>query len=320
MKEFIINSDNEGQRLDKYLNRIVGNGGMSFIFKMLRKKNFVLNDKKATGKEILKSGDNIKLYISDDTYNKFKSDINVESLSIKSDDTKLKGFNLEKNIIYEDKDIILINKPSNMLSQKAKDGDISLNEYVLDYLLTKNEITKDSILNYKPSCINRLDRNTTGIIIAAKTLHAATALSKGLKERSIKKYYKCIVKGIFNKNGLYSGYLIKDKNSNTVKISANKQSDNDSYIETEYKYLSSNGNVSEVLVHLITGKSHQIRAHLAYLGFPIIGDNKYGDFNLNKMLHAKTQMLHAYKIEFPDYNDEFEFSNKTFICEPDFRY
>ena len=315
MKEFLITKDNEGQRLDKYLARIIGGGGMSFIFKMLRKKNFVLNDKKATGKEVLKAGDTVKLYIADDTYEKFKSELKDIDLNIIS-------FELEDKIVYEDKDIILVNKPANLLSQKADINDISLNEIVLDYLLKKGEVTKESLLQYKPSCVNRLDRNTTGIIIVAKSLRAAQAISSSLKDRTINKYYKCIVEGRFSKEGLYKGYLTKDDNNNTVKITDEAISEISSYIETEYKCLKSYDNVSEVEVHLITGKPHQIRAHISNLGFPIIGDRKYGKQNVNSRFKAKNQLLHAYKVVFPEYEAsyEFVFSGKTFVCEPKFRY
>ena len=316
MKEFIVTKQNEGQRFDKYLLRILNKGSMSFIFKMLRKKNFVLNDKKATGKEIIKEGDVVKLYISDDTYNKFKTD------SFTEEDIKISDcFNIKDSIVYEDKDIILINKPANMLSQKAKKNDVSLNEYIINYLISSGYLNDDNILDYKPSVINRLDRNTTGIVIACKNLKAAQILSMSLKTREINKYYKCLVKGEFNKEGLYKGYLSKDSNTNKVTVTSNKTSDDCDLIETEYKLLEYKNNTSLVSVHLITGKSHQIRAHIAYLGFPIIGDNKYGNKKLSSEFNKKYQMLHAYKIIFPKYDDElsFDFSGKTFICEPQFR-
>lgn len=321
MKEFEINKQNEGQRFDKYLMRIVGGGGSSFVFKMLRKKNFVLNEKKATGKEILKDGDIVKLYISDDTYEKFKT------INVKNDlfDSHINIDKFKTWIIYEDKDIILINKPYNILSQKAKNNDVSINEYVLEYLYSKNEMSDEMLSSYRPSCVNRLDRNTTGIIIAAKNLKAAQALSKCLKDRTIEKYYKCYVYGDFNKEGLYKAYLSKNEKENIVKITDNKMNIDDEYIETEYTLANSGINedsISEVMVHLITGKSHQIRAHISYLGFPIIGDTKYGNKEINKKYKAKHQLLHAYKIVFPNFDEKynFEFSNKTFINEPNFRY
>lgn len=319
MKEFIISSENEGQRFDKYLNRILASGTSSFIYKMLRKKNFTLNDKKATGKEILKKGDVVKLFLSDETFNKFKS-VNDNSLA-KVNNIK-NGYSLKDNIIYEDDNIILINKPEGILSQKATADDISVNEYLIDYLISENKISKEQIINYKPSVINRLDRNTSGIIIAAKNLKTAQTVSEGLKNRTINKYYKCIVCGDFSIDGQYSAYLTKDREKNTVKITDKIINDDSERIETEYKKLKSMDGLSEVRVHLITGKSHQIRAHLKYLGFPILGDRKYGNNSINKNYKAKNQLLHAYRIEFPKYDDSlcFDFSGKSFECDPKFRY
>lgn len=317
MKEFKVTKQNEGQRFDKYLSRILNKGSMSFIFKMLRKKNFVLNDKKATGKEILNEGDIVKLYISDDTYNLFKTDsASKEKVTISN------SINIKDRIVYEDKDIIIINKPANLLSQKAKKEDVSLNEYIINYLYSSGSINEKNVIDYKPSVINRLDRNTTGIVIACKNLKAAQILSMSLKTREINKYYKCLVKGKFTKEGLHEGYLRKDKSTNIVTVTSEKINDDCDLIQTEYKLLEYKNGTSLVSVHLITGKSHQIRAHMAYLGYPIIGDNKYGDRLFNNELHKKYQLLHAYKVEFPKYEDDlsFEFSGKSFICEPDFNF
>ena len=320
MKEFTISKQNEGQRFDKYLFRILGNSSMSFVFKMLRKKNFVLNDKRATGKEILKAGDIVKIYLSDETFDKFKTPDKLSDSSFEKS-KKTSSFDLKKNIIYEDKDIILINKPYNMLSQKAEKDDVSINEYIIEYLVNTGKIDNNSLTYFKPSCVNRLDRNTTGIIIAAKTLKAAQVLSEALKNRTIEKYYKCLVYGEFAANGSYKAYLTKDNASNKVSITDNKLSDDSNYIETAYKLIKFDNDLSEVEVHLITGKSHQIRAHIAYLGFPIIGDKKYGNKSVNDKYKAKHQLLHAYKIVFPDFKStDFEFSGKTFICDPVFRY
>lgn len=322
MKQFIVTKENEGQRFDKYLGRILSNGSMSFIYKMLRKKNFVLNDKKSDGKEILKSGDVIKLYISDETYDKFKADVKLNDSKLLIKDKNHKDNIINDKIIYEDKDIVLINKPAGVLSQKAQANDISINEYVLDYLINKGKITKEDLINYKPSVVNRLDRNTTGIIIVAKNLRSAQILSENLKNRTINKYYKCLVNGHFNKNGIYKAYLKKDNKNNIVTIMDKPSDEYCDLIETKYELLEYDDGISLVNVHLITGKSHQIRAHLAYLGFPIIGDSKYGDAKINSNYIAKNQLLHAYKIVFPKFDEkhDFEFSGKTIECEPMFRY
>lgn len=323
MKQFEITKENEGQRFDKFLSRILSNGGMSFIYKMLRKKNFTLNDKKATGKEILKEFDVVKLYISDETYDKFKTDINNVPKSLEKNKGKVKRNDFCLDIVYEDENIILVNKPEGILSQKATKDDISINEYILDYLFRSDKLSADKLTNYKPSVINRLDRNTTGIIIGAKTLKAARVLSDALKNRTIHKFYKCIVHGKFEGDGTYKAYLQKNVDINKVLISEEKKSAQDELIETDYKLIEydESRDTSLLEVNLITGKSHQIRAHLAYLGFPIVGDRKYGASELNKRFSARNQLLHAYKIVFPKFSDDtgFEFSDKTIICEPRFK-
>jgi len=335
MKEFTITAENEGQRFDKYLHRILAESNMSFIYKMLRKKNFVLNGKKADGGEILKSGDSVKIFLSDETYEKFRTKtaeirslsnnnlkkLNSDGLSkVKADNNKKEGFILKENIVYEDENIILINKPTGILSQKAKADDISINEYLIDYLLETKQINAEKLIQYKPSVINRLDRNTSGLIIAAKSLKAARLLSEDLKTRNISKYYMCITVGRFDKNGTYTGYISKDNETNTVRVNSIKNNKDDVYIETGYESLNSNNELSLVKVHLITGKSHQIRAHLKYLGYPILGDPKYGIKSINKKYNEKMQLLHAYRIEFPVYSKEygFDFSGKAFECRPEF--
>ena len=319
MKEFHVNAENEGQRFDKYLHRLLGESTMSFIYKMLRKKNFVLNDKKADGREILKEGDTVKLFLSDDTYEKFRTK-SEQVISSKSNKSKSLGFDLKNNIIYEDENIILIDKPYGVLSQKSKPEDISINELLIDYLLDSKQVDSESLIQYKPSVINRLDRNTSGIIIAAKTLKAARVLSDDLKNRTIKKYYLCVIVGHFNKNGVYKAYLSKDEKNNTVSVTDAPIDKDSVLIETGYECLSYKDDLSCVKVHLITGKSHQIRAHVKHLGFPILGDPKYGVKSINSKYKENRQLLHAYRLEFPKYADEygFKFSGKSFECTPDF--
>ena len=315
MKQFEISRTNEGQRFDKYLHRILSNAPMSFVYKMLRKKNFTLNDKKADGSETLKAGDIIKIFLADDTFDKFSSSEGVNKPS--EDALDISGFS--EWIVYEDDNMVLINKPTGILAQKAKDTDVSLNEYFVRYLEANGKISQEDLKNYKPSVVNRLDRNTSGIVLAAKNLRTAAILSEGLRNRTINKYYKCIVKGCFDKEGIYKGYLHKDESTNTVKISDKNDGKSD-YIETGYKVLCAKDDYSELEVHLLTGKTHQIRAHLAYLGYPIAGDMKYGDVVFNKMHKVKYQMLHSYKIVFPEYKDALlsNISGQTFICDKNF--
>ena len=201
MKEIIISSADSGGRLDKYLNRYFAEASMGFIYKMLRKKNIKLNDAKASGKEILNENDCIKVYFSDETFAKLKGASKDIFLDVSSD----------IDVIYEDKDILIVNKPAGVLSQKAAASDISINEMILSYLMKTKQINEDSIHGFKPSIANRLDRNTSGLILAGKTLKGQQYLSQALKERSCKKIYHAIVAGELDREIDLSGYLLKMK-------------------------------------------------------------------------------------------------------------
>ncbi len=310
MKEFTINQNEAGQRFDKYLKKLLANASSSFIYKMLRKKNIVLNGKKADGTEKLNSGDMVKLFLSDETFDKFSVTDGVldEFNTLKSiDSSRLK-------VVYEDADVIIINKPSGMLSQKAKPEDISANEYILSYLIHKGELQADMMKTFKPSICNRLDRNTSGLLVAGKSLKGLQEMAEALKHRSVQKYYRCMVKGELKEKTYLKGYLSKDEAKNKVTIlkelpsgkneKAGKTDTEFLPIETEYRPVSSANGYTELEVHLITGRSHQIRAHLASIGYPIIGDMKYGKKDLNdlfrKEANIRSQMLHAYRIVFAD--------------------
>lgn len=291
MKEINVTKNLSGQRLDKLLLKILNNAPKSFIYKMLRKKNIVLNDKKAEGSEILQINDVIKLYLADETIDKFSKHGDIDIVD------------QELDILYEDKNILIINKPIGMLSQKATDKDLSMVEYVTSYMLKSNQISKKQLISFKPGICNRLDRNTSGIIIAGKTLVGLQEMARLFKSRRIDKYYLCIVKGQLKKAKTITGYLTKDKNSNIVTISQKSQTKSD-YIRTEYKPISySMDDYTLLEVKLITGKSHQIRAHLASIGHPIIGDYKYGDEKTNNYFKQKYglkhQLLHSHRYVFP---------------------
>lgn len=293
MKEYIIEENNSGQRLDKFLFRILSNAQSSFVYKMLRKKNITLNDGKSDGKEILKKGDSVKIWFSDETFEKMSG-------SVVSEKKKQIKSPYSLRIVYEDENLILINKQAGLLSQKADNDDISVNELLIDYLLKKGEITPSDLKLYKPSCVNRLDRNTSGIVVAAKNLKAAQILSEGFKDRTVNKYYKCLVHGEINKGETIKGFLKKDEKTNKVSIFKDEVNDS-SYIETEYKPISTEDNKTLLEIHLITGRTHQIRAHLASINHPLCGDHKYGIKD-----KYKYQCLHCYKIVFPKYEGLLE--------------
>ena len=301
MKEFHIQTNEAGQRFDKYLKKLLKEANTSFIYKMLRKKNIVLNGKKADGTEKLVVGDEVKLFLSDETFDKFHG----AAQSTKQFEAYATIPAKKLEVVYEDNDIIIINKPVGMLSQKAKPEDISANEYIIAYLLQSGSLTQAALNTFKPSICNRLDRNTSGLLIAGKTLKGLQEMSEALKERSAQKYYRCIVYGVLNEKTYLKGYLSKDEHTNKVTIYKNKPAEMDALpIETEYRPIAVANGFTELEVHLITGRSHQIRAHLASIGHPIIGDTKYGLQKVNedfqKELHLKSQLLHAYRIRFAD--------------------
>lgn len=300
MKEININKFEAGQRLDKFLLKYLNKSGSAFIYKMLRKKNIVLNDKKATGNEKLEIGDNVKLYLADETIEKF-SDITFSISNIKSENSKQSK---KLDVIYEDDDILLINKHVGVLSQKATPNDYSLNEMAIDYLLSNSSITKEQLHTFKPSVCNRLDRNTTGLIAVGKSLKGTQFLSLAFKERTLSKYYLALVYGIIDSPKTIEGYLVKDQNTNKVNIYNKKIDDTASYIKTAYKPIEVINNTTLLEVELITGKTHQIRAHLASIDHPIVGDSKYGGSKINGKLYGndkiKYQLLHSYRLVFPD--------------------
>lgn len=293
MQQIIIRENEAGQRLDKLLAKYLSEAPKSFLYKMLRKKNITLNGKKAAGNEKLKTGDEVKLFLADETIEKFSGGAGRPSVKIPS---------VKLDILYEDDNILLINKPVGMLSQKAADTDVSVVEHLIAYLLESGQLTEAQMRTFKPSVCNRLDRNTSGMIAAGKSLKGLQELSRLFKDRTLEKYYLCLTKGKVEESLRIRGYLTKDEKTNQVKITKTEEPGS-TLIETEYRPLESGKDVTLLEVHLITGKTHQIRAHLASVGHPILGDYKYGDRTVNesyKSMYGLThQLLHAYRLVFP---------------------
>lgn len=295
MREIIIGVNESGQRLDKFLSKYMSLAPKSFFYKMMRKKNITLNGKKVSGAEKLSEGDAVKLFLSDETISKFSESSPVPQRK-KAPSGKL-------DILYEDANTLFINKPVGMLSQKATKDDISLVEYVTEYLLDSHQITVEELRTFRPSICNRLDRNTSGIVSAGKTLAALQELGAMFRERSMKKYYLCLVKGIVKEGAHISGFLTKDSSTNTV-VLRQEMTEGAARIETEYRPLGTGEGVTLLEVHLITGKTHQIRAHMASTGHPIIGDYKYGDRKLNDRYKREyalsSQLLHSVRLVIPE--------------------
>lgn len=310
MKLITVHKQEEGQRLVKLLGAYLKEAPNSFFYKMLRKKNITLNGKKADGTEKLKCGDEIRLFLSDETYEKFAGKVQPKE-----------KFPMAKlNIVYEDSNVIFINKPAGMLSQKSVPSDVSLNEYLLGYLEKSGQWKQEESKAFRPSVCNRLDRNTSGLVICGKSMAGLQQMAALLKDRSLHKYYLCLVKGVMTESQHLEGYLLKDENSNQVKI-FQKETEGAAHIITEYEPLYTDGEVTLLKVTLVTGKSHQIRAHLSSIGHPIIGDPKYGDRKVNAFFREthgiKNQMLHAWKLTFPELAEPLDnLSEKSFEAEP----
>ena len=306
MRSIMVNKNEAGQRLDKLLAKYLNLAGKGFLYKMMRKKNIVLNGKKCDGSEKLAEGDEIKLFLADETIEKF-SEVKVQKVK----KTKL-------HIIYEDEHVVLINKPSGMLSQKAQEQDESLVEYLIDHLLDSGKLTKEDLRSFRPSVCNRLDRNTSGLVAAGCSLAGLQKLSAMFKDRSLHKYYLCVVSGSVREKKRIEGFLKKDEKTNQVTISQRELPDS-APICTEYEPLIETDSYTLLKVTLITGRTHQIRAHLASIGHPIVGDMKYGNPKVNeeakRQYHIHSQMLHSWKLVFPQMEEPLaHLSGKSFTA------
>ena len=296
MRQLTVHKNDENQRLDKYLKKYLKEAPGSFIYKMLRKKNIVLNGKKADGTEKLSAGDEIKLFFAEETLLKFTGEGNVSSA--------VTFPQKELDILFEDEDILIVNKPAGELSQKAEAKDVSMNEYALGYLQKCGAITEESLKVFKPSVCNRLDRNTSGILIVAKTYQGAREFGEALQKRSVRKFYRCIVKGELKRSEKIDGYLLKDEKTNKVQIFKEKRADT-AEIHTAYEPIKCENGLTMLEVHLITGRTHQIRAHLSSIGHSILGDPKYGDRKLSEKYKVKHQLLHACRLELDGFTGDF---------------
>ena len=287
MRSFTIEKNDADQRLDKYLTKSFPNLPKALMYKYIRIKRIKVNGKRAEISTRLKLGDKIDLYINDEFFAKSETRYDFMSASKKLD------------IIYEDDNILLLNKKVGLLSHPDE------NEYtdtlitrVKRYLFEKGEFNPESEASFTPSLVNRIDRNTSGIVIAAKNAEALRIMNQKMKDRELHKLYLCVVHGVPKPNeAVLEGYLTKDEDKNKVFISRNK-TDGAKLIRTKYRVLAEKDDLSLLEVDLLTGRTHQIRAHLASIGHPLLGDGKYGTNKLNKKSGLKKQCLCSYKLIF----------------------
>ena len=329
MKSFQVSQNEGGQRLDKLLSKYLDTAPKSFLYKMLRKKNITLNGKKADGSEKVMVGDEVRLFLSDETIAGFQSGRKKDGNSVPERDSVKIPLLKKEEIVYEDAHVLIVNKPAGELSQKARKEDISINERIVEYLRTVHGIGMDS---FTPGVCNRLDRNTTGLLIAGKSLAGLQEMAELLKKRSLHKYYLCIVAGRAEQEQHLTGYLKKEESTNTVEVLSETEIKKKGLsvreydrIETKVIPLLVKDGYSLLAIQLITGKTHQIRAHLASVGLPLLGDTKYGTAgnvrSMNQKLKLKYQLLHAYLLQFPETSGALEqLSQQVISIEPPIKF
>ncbi len=276
MRELIISDLEQNQRLDKFLGRYLNDCPKSFIYKCIRTNKIKLNGKKVKGNEILQTSDTLKIFLLEEQFAEFQSEKIIPKTKITFD------------ILFEDENLLVVNKPIGLLTQKDTPTSHSLADEILSYL---------GATSFVPAPCNRLDRNTAGIVLVGKNLPATQALSEMLKEKMIAKYYISVVRGNLQNEISLEAFHIKDDFENKVSIS-NTFVEGAKPIKTIVKPLSNKDDYTIVEIELITGKTHQIRAQLAHIGYPIIGDTKYGDKSINKNFALKHQFLCAYRVQF----------------------
>lgn len=306
MKEYIINKNDSGQRVDKFISKALPKLPKSMMYKLFRKKDIKLNGRRCEGSDILSENDKLTLYIKDDFCS---SD---ERLNIKNADNSS-----DINIVYEDENILVVDKPVGLVvhTDNEKSEDTLINR-ILIYLIRTKQFDPQSENSFVPALCNRLDKNTSGLVIAAKNSASLREINTGIKERNcISKKYICVTsKRPPKESDILTAFHKKDSKENKVLIS-------DKFIEgykkiiTEYKVLNEKNELSLTEVHLITGRTHQIRAHLAHINAPLLGDNKYGNPHVNKKYNCRYQALCAYKLEFNFNKNSFlYYLNDIKIC------
>ncbi|MBQ3970289.1 MAG: RluA family pseudouridine synthase [Clostridia bacterium] len=288
MRTIEINKNDSNQRLDKFLTKRFKTMPKSLMYKYIRTKRIKVNGKKCEISTKLQEGDILAFYISDEFFEAPQYDT-YDFLKAPS----------KLDIVYEDDNIILLNKPTGLLCHPDENYHFdSLLARLWHYLYDKKEYNPKDENSFAPALANRIDRNTGGIVIAAKNSESLRILNQKIKDRELKKIYLCVVHGILKKKqALLTDYLEKNEKQNRVYISS-KPSQNSKTIKTKYKVLDEFNNMSLVEIELLTGRTHQIRAHMAYIGHPLVGDGKYGTNKQNKNVSLKWQALCSYKLEF----------------------
>ena len=286
-KEITIGQNDAGQRLDRFLIKAFPSLTAGVINKAVRNKDIKINGKRSEISYKLKCGDFLYIFMPD----------RLLETKAESEDFTQAGNKL--NIIYEDENILLADKEQGLAVHSDESGNVdTLINRIKKYLYEKGEFQPENESSFVPALCNRIDRNTGGIVIAAKNAEALRILNEKIKNRELTKKYLCIVIEKPDKEeALLTAYLQKDSELNQVTITDKKTSENLT-IKTKYKVLDSFGKLSLLEVDLLTGRTHQIRAHMAHIGHPLLGDGKYGINRINKEFGFKMQALYSYKLRF----------------------
>lgn len=308
MKEWIIAENDAGQRLDKFLTKSLPALNQSLLYKYLRLKRIKINRKRAEANYRLQQGDLLQLYINDEFFETDKP----QTISVSDKPVEL-------DVIYEDKHILLMNKPVGLVVHEDDAGSRdTLIGRILQYLMQKGEYDPAKERSFVPSLCNRIDRNTSGIVIAAKTAEALRVMNQKVKDREIDKRYLCVVAGHLPPKAELKAFMRKDERKNEVKVYDHPVPGGKTML-TNYTVIKSMSDTSLLEVKLVTGRTHQIRAHFAHIGHPLIGDGKYGSRAVNEKYGCRYQLLCAYKLTFrftTDAGSLAYLNGKTFEVKP----
>ena len=293
MKEFQIKKNDAGQRLDKFLTKAVRGLPVSLMYKYIRTKKIKVNRARTEQRYVLQEGDIVQLFIKDEFFD-----------SPEKDNSALASITPKLTIVYEDENIILCNKRPGVLVHEDDEGkDNTLIMHIKAYLYQKGEYDPENEQSFTPALCNRIDRNTGGIVIGAKNAEALRVINDKIKNDEISKFYYCVVHGKMpKKSDTLTGFLLKDSDKNQVKI-FDKQVRGSKNIITKYKVVSEKNGMSLLEIELVTGRTHQIRAHMSHIGHPLLGDGKYGVNKDDRAKGYKYQALYAYRLRF-DFDDD----------------
>ena len=295
MRELTIGKNDAGQRLDKFITKTL-DLPMSLLYKSIRLKKIKVNRKRAENNTILQEGDTIQCFLADEFFEKKVDEHSFESISVKLD------------IIYEDENIMLLNKRPGVSVHEDEDGSTNtLITHIQAYLYQKGEYHPDEEQSFAPALCNRIDRNTGGIVIAAKNAEALRVMNEKIKLREIDKFYLAAVHGIPKpSSATLRGYLLKDEKQNMVRVYDKNPPRGAKEIITRYNVVAKKNDSALIEVELLTGRTHQIRAHMAHIGHPLVGDGKYGINKNDRAKGYKYQALYSYRLRF-----SFDTSTKT---------